>query len=101
MKDCVRNGGRCADDSDLAKAFHTKRTDLVILLVNKDDLNAINVCMGRNMILDKVMVHHAANSMISQSFFMKRHADAHYHPAKDLTACCLRVQNSTSGYAAH
>src|SRR5579863_10576448 len=101
MKDRVRNGGRCANDSDLAKPFHTKRTNLVIFLVNKDHVDTVNICMRRNVILGKVMVHHSANSMIRQGFFMKRHADAHYHSTKDLTACCLRVQNSTCCHAAH
>ncbi len=47
MEDRIRHCGRCADDSDFSEAFYAEGADLVVLFVCEDNLDVLDIGMGR------------------------------------------------------
>ena len=73
MKNRIRNGGSRADDAYLAQTLDAERADLIVVLVDEDDLDVLDVRMGRNMILSEIVVHDLAKAVIRYPLLMQRH----------------------------
>ena len=90
-----RRGG--ANDTDFAKALDAERRHFLVGLVDEDDLDIVDVSVRRNVVTGKIMVHEAAEPVICQRLFVKRHTDTHHDPTENLASRRLGVQNSPRG----
>src|SRR5260370_8956668 len=97
MIDSVGNRSGGADDPDFSSALRAHWVDMQILLVDPVQVDRDDMGSGRDMVLREVMVHVIAEARVQDARLVQCHRQAHGHPAQQLRAGCLRIDDATNG----
>jgi hypothetical protein len=97
MIDDVGDGSGGADDADLANALRTHGVDVEVLLVDPGHVDRADIGVGRDMVRCKVVVHVVAEARVQDARLVQRHRQPPRHPAQQLRAGRLRVDDATGG----
>src|SRR5215210_3250363 len=95
--DGVGDGGRRADDTDLAYPFGTHRVDVRVLLVDPGDVDLAHVGVGGDVVLGEVVVYDVPEPFVYQALLVQRHTETHRHPADELRTGGLGVDDLPDG----
>src|SRR5262245_17025746 len=80
----VRDGGRSADDPDLADALATERTQLVVMLVDPEHVDVWYVGVARDVIAGQIVIGVVAEPRIHHALLVQRHRQPHRHATDQL-----------------
>src|SRR5262245_53128932 len=90
---------RCgrAHDPQFTEALHAERIHDRVPLLDENHVDIWYVSVDGHVILGQIVVHEASTLLIDDAFFLQGRTDSTDDATNDLTACCLGVQDATSG----
>ena len=84
-------------DADLSYALGAHRVDVGIVLVDPGHVHLADVGVGGDVVLGEVVVYDVPEAGIDQALLVQRHGQPHRHPADELRAGRLGVDDVPDG----
>ena len=94
MEDSIGDSRRSSNNADLAYAFDAKRIDPLVDLLDKNDVNVMDVGVHRHMIFAEVWIYKTPKVVISQRLLVQSHADTPDDSAKDLATRRFGIEDA-------
>src|SRR3954462_1026633 len=93
VEDRVRDRGGSADDPDLADPLRPHRVQVRVVLVDPCNVDRRDIGVDGDVVAGQVVVRVVAELLVDAAFLEQRHRDPHRHPAEELRAGRLRVDD--------
>src|SRR4051794_7708970 len=98
MEDSIGDRRCSSYNADLAHALDAQWINALVDLLDKNDVDVLNVGVHWHVIFAEVMVHKTPEVVISQRLLVQSHADTPDDAANDLATRRFRVEDAPGGH---